>query len=366
MRLHVVSLPHTQTTHDYVFDPFTQKVVKLAKMMLAERHEVFLYAGDENCAPCTEHVPLFTEAERHAWYGENDPNSTRSAPPFSWDPRTGGWPAMAERAARAIAERSISRDLLLLIGGTAQQPIAQALPQLRALEFGVGYEGIFADFCAFESYAWMHYVYGKRRVEDGRYFDVVIPNYFDAEDFHLSETKDEYLLFIGRIIRRKGPHVAAALAERAGMPLVIAGPGATSPRAGCVVGADIEVAGDHIRYVGPVGREARAELMARARAILVPTTYIEPFGGVAIEAAMCGTPVVASDWGAFSETVTPALGRRFSTLREGVAALEGVLGLDPRAVRDSALADYSLEAVGPRYTAWFDRIATLDGAGWYA
>jgi hypothetical protein len=54
------------------------------------------------------------------------------------------------------------------------------------VELGIGYEGSFAKYRVFESYAWMHYTYGKiDQSDNGRFFDCVIPNYFNTEEFPL-------------------------------------------------------------------------------------------------------------------------------------------------------------------------------------
>ena len=54
---------------------------------------------------------------------------------------------------------------------------------------------------------------------------VVIPHYFNIDDFDYSENKKDHLLFIGRLNTGKGIDIAAEAAKRAGVKLVIAGPG---------------------------------------------------------------------------------------------------------------------------------------------
>jgi glycosyltransferase involved in cell wall biosynthesis len=219
---------------------------------------------------------------------------------------------------------------------------------------------------AYESSPWRHHIYGKRGWDDGRPFDTVIPNFFDPDEFpHLNSGRGDYLLFVGRVVRRKGPQIAAEIARRVGMRLVVAGPGPTFVTEGRIEAPEVTVEGD-VTYVGTVGIEERARLMADAAALIVPTLYVEPFGGVAVEAMMCGTPVVASDWGAFVETVDDGVtGYRFSTVQEGVGAVLRAADLSPREIRSRALERFSLAAVRPKYEAWFDRIETLWGNGYY-
>lgn len=351
MHFHLVGLPHTQVTSAFSACPFTEKLWKFCKMMRPRGHRVTLYAGEQSEAEPDEHVVCFSEAERAEFLGARHYTNP------DWSGDHPAWRTFNARAAAAISARAEPRDFVCLTAGHAQKHIADALPDLRTLEYSVGYAGTFSPYRVFESYAWMHMIYGaetKGRAGDanGRWFDAVIPGAVDMAQFPFPTPKDDYYLFIGRLTKRKGHHIAADVCRALGKPLVVAGPG--KPPA-------------HGRYVGVVGPKVRARLMGGARAVFVPTTYVEPFGNVAIEAMACGTPVITTDWGAFTETVVHGVtGFRCRSFAEFVAAAEQAPGLDPQTIRDHVIANYSLEAVAPQYEAYFERLSQLWDGGWYA
>jgi glycosyltransferase involved in cell wall biosynthesis len=128
--------------------------------------------------------------------------------------------------------------------------------------------------------------------------------------------------------------------------------------------------GTHIpqygEYVGAVGPEQRAELMGNAIATFVPTLYLEPFGNVNIESQACGTPVITTDWGAFTETVVEGVtGFRCRSVEEFILATQNVKNLDRKAIRDRAVSLYSVDVIAKQYEKYFNRLMTLWGDGWY-
>lgn len=171
-----MGLPHTQTTPDYVWCAYTAKITKFATMMHRQGHEVYLYAGTENTAECTEHIEVVTEEEREKWFGHYD-----------WDRNVFNgfqhdapwWAHMNLSALEAIQERCEPGDFLGIIAGICQKPLADALPNLLPVEWGIGYSGVWAPYRVYESYAWMHHLAAKRPTDDVRFFDTVIPNFFD-------------------------------------------------------------------------------------------------------------------------------------------------------------------------------------------
>jgi glycosyltransferase involved in cell wall biosynthesis len=327
-------------------------------------YEIILYSSEQNEVENVHQIPIIEEAERYSWFGDGFNTVTT---PLDWNPEQPYWKTMNKRAIQEIIPRSNEGDYLLLIAGICQKPIADQVGNLIPLEWGVGYEGIFSQYCAFESYAWMHYVYARNNIVNGRSYDAVIPNFFDRDDFQLSESRGDYLLYLGRVVERKGPHVASLIAERLGRKLVVAGPGGIDYTPGRLRTTEgLNMSYDNLEYVGEVDSRTRAELLAGADALIVPTLYIEPFGGASIEAMFAGTPVVASDWGAFTETITPEVGRRFRTLGEAADAVNEAVNLDRAAIRQHAIDNYSLEAIHPKYAEWFTRLQSLWGAGWYA
>lgn len=364
--LHLVGLPHTTTTKDITVCAFTTKATKFCRMM--ENDEIILYWGDRNDAPVKEHVVLHTEEERKAWYGDLDPNIL-PAVCGNWDWQDESWRTFNTRAIEELKERVEPHDLILLTGGWASHPIAQAFPNHLVAEWAAGYSGWFAPYVCFESYAWKSHCYGTHNLHDGRFYDTVIPNFFDPDEWQVQDGKDDYLVYLGRLIYRKGVSVAADIARYAGMPLYVAGSGAAEVSEGLIVCHDgTRIEGD-VHYVGTVGVEERSALVGRARALLCPTLYIEPFGAVAVEAQLCGTQSIATDWGAFPELIPAEF--RFHTIAEGVQAVERAIENSEKpgwaeTLQENALAEWSLDAVRPRYERWFDQLLGLWDGGFYA
>lgn len=354
MRFHVCALPHTQITPDFATCAYTEKVRKFCRMMMARGHTVFLYAGEQNTAPCTEHIPCITEAERVLACGRQHFTAA------SFDSNAPHWQLFNAKTVLGIRARAEPKDIICLIGGVAQQPVANAFPHIMAVEYGIGYGGSFAKYRVFESYAWMHHCYGYELAKrgrgahdaDGRFFDAVIPGYFEPDLFPVVTQKSHYLLYVGRMIDRKGIHIAVQVAEATNRPLMMAGPGMPPKH-------------KLVDYIGEVGPQDRATLMGNAHALLAPTLYLEPFGNVVVEAQACGTPTITTDWGAFTETnVQGWTGFRCHTLREFVGAVDAVQALDPHAIAAHARNRYSLDVIGEQYERYFDRLQLLWRKGW--
>lgn len=365
-RFHVVSMPHTQTTKEYNACAYTEKVRKFCVMMKSLGHEVFLYAGEENEAPCDELITIVSKEEQREWFGEYD--FKQKFFNIGFDPSSKYWVVPNARAVAEITKRAQPRDFICVIMGICQKQIADSLPAMSTVEFGIGYEGVFSNYRVYESYAHLHYVQGLMHNDNGRSFDTVIPNYFDPDDFPYREKKDDYFLFIGRMIVRKGPSIAAEVTKRIGSKLLLVGQGVNKIEGNKIIADELTLEGDHLEHLGYADVKRRGELMAGARAVFLCTGYLEPFGGTSIEPMFCGTPVITTDWGAFPENIlNGVVGYRTRTLGEAVWAAQNVDKLDPKVIRQYALDNFSMERCKYLYQAFFEQLYTLwDENGWYS
>jgi glycosyltransferase involved in cell wall biosynthesis len=349
MRFHVVGLPHAQTTLEYTSCAFTEKVRRFSIMMHSLGHTVYLYSGEENTTDCTEHIPCISEQERLDSLNGNHYTLA------SFDNSLPHWVKFNNKIIEEISKRAEQKDFLCFIGGYAHKPIADAFPNMISVEFGIGYPGTFAKYRVFESYAWMHSIYAQHQLAssvNGNFFDAVIPGYLEPHMFPLQEKKEDYYLYMGRMIERKGVQIASEVCKEMGVRLIMAGAGDIIPEYG--------------EYIGAIGQEERAKLMGGAIGFFAPTTYIEPFGNVVIEAQMCGTPTITTDWGAFTETnINGLTGYRCRTFDEFCRAVEDVKKLDPAIISKRAVEIYSLDTIRYKYEAYFKKLETLWGRGWY-
>jgi glycosyltransferase involved in cell wall biosynthesis len=365
-RLHVVALPHTATRkRTYLHCAFTQNTYNFCKMMHERGHHVIHYGGEGSEAPCSEQVTIVSEAERNTWFKSDWDKGELSD--VIYDPSAPYWVTFNTRAIMEIQKRLGDHDIICIIVGYAQAPIVYAFPNRPVCEYAIGYWGTIAPHRNFGCHIWQHYVYGRQGQENGNAFDRAIPHYLDPVDFPLGKHKDDYYLYMGRLIGRKGPHTAAEICKAAGVRLVVAGQGGKASK-GKITFPEGEIVGDHVEYVGHAATpKQRADLMGNAKALFVLTQYIGPFEMVHTEAMTTGCPVITTDYGAFVETVQNGVdGYRIRNMREAVEAVQKVKQLDFRKIHERALARFSLDAIAPQYEEWFNSLYGLWwGKGWY-
>jgi glycosyltransferase involved in cell wall biosynthesis len=187
----------------------------------------------------------------------------------------------------------------------------------------------------------------------------VVPNPIVVEDWPLVTDKHDYLLWMGRVDPVKGAHHAIAAARRSGRRLVLAGPVQCGQDAYFRERLEPHIDGENVVFAGEVGGARRKQLFARAKALLMPIRWAEPFGMVMVEALACGTPVITFPEGAASEIVIDGEnGYHVDDEREMAAAIERVDEIDPLRCRSSVQARYDVSTVAARYETVYESALT--------
>jgi glycosyltransferase involved in cell wall biosynthesis len=202
--------------------------------------------------------------------------------------------------------------------------------------------------------------YQRRQAPDNLDVVAVIGNPIVVDDFPFRSEKDDFLLWIGRLNDDKGPQRAIAAAREADARLLLAGPVQPGEREFFEREVEPQLDGDRIRYIGEVGDEKR-ELYARARALLMPIRWAEPFGLVMTEAMACGTPVIAFPEGSAPELVEHgATGFLVDDESEMAAAVGRLDELDPARCRESAAERFDVAPVTEAHERAYATVSARD------
>jgi glycosyltransferase involved in cell wall biosynthesis len=359
MRFHILGLPHTVTSKEYNACAYTQKVLKFAQGMTRRGHEVLHYGHKDSVLECTEHIPVLDNDDLAKAYGSHDWRKTF----FKFDTNDHAYQTFYRNAIAEVGKRKLKHDFILPFWGSGVRPVCDAHPDLICVEPGIGYAGgHWARWKVFESYAIYHAYCGLGNVGTCRqdWYEVVIPNYFDPEDFVYrgNDEKEDYFLYLGRVYGGKGCDIAFQAAERAGVRLVVAGQKEE--------GYELP---SHVEYVGYADVEKRKQLMSKAKASFVPSQYVEPFGGVQVENLFSGTPTITTDWGSFAENNLHGItGYRCRTMGDFVDAVKAIQQGKIKSEDCRLFANnFSIDSVMPMYEKYFqDILDVYEGKGWYA
>ncbi len=194
-----------------------------------------------------------------------------------------------------------------------------------------------------------------------------VQNGITLERFQFASTKQDYLLWLGRICEEKAPHLAIEAAKLANAPLVLAGKvypftyhqeyfeRAIKPH--------LSDADGRVKFVDSPNLSYKVDLLRNARALLLTSTAEETSSLVAMEAMACGTPVVAFRRGAFPEIVADGVtGFVVETVEEMASALRQVHRLSSVDCRQRVAKQFSAARMAREYEGLYRQVLRESGA----
>jgi glycosyltransferase involved in cell wall biosynthesis len=174
---------------------------------------------------------------------------------------------------------------------------------------------------------------------------------------HFVPSPDDYLVFVGRLSREKGPDRAVEIATALGMKLKIAAKVDEADRD--YYERELVPRFQHplVEFMGELDEPRKLELMGHARAFLMPIDWPEPFGLVAIEAMACGTPVLAFRKGSMPEVIDDGVtGVLVDDIPHALEATRRLLDLPREAVRSTFDRRFSGRRMAEDYVRVYERL----------
>jgi len=379
IRLHLPAIPYTITRPEFSHDAFTGKVLRFPRAMMSRGFEVYHYGVETSETGATKQIELMTKEEwmnlrlesimhldkkltrEEAIIKNNDPTRVIS--------ELSNWSTpLAKEFNRRFREklgenyRGRKTDIVCLPLGRMHEAGITGL-SCTAVETGIGYSGSFTDYRIFEAYSWMSRTLGVEKKQPHNYW-FVVPHAFDIDEFKLSlKPVPKRVGFLGRITTLKGCGIIKEIAKRfPDIEFILCGQGDPAPF------LDVP----NIIYKPPIHGEERSDFLGSCVAFLHLAKYLEPFGCGPVEAQLCGTPVICSDWGGMAETVeqgrTGIRGHTVADYCHGVQmALDGKF--DRSDIRKRAAELFDMYKLAARYEYIFKTILdiyTPGKNGWYS
>ena len=187
----------------------------------------------------------------------------------------------------------------------------------------------------------------------------IIYNALPIGDFPLETQKENYLLFLGRVTPSKGLPEAIAVAQKTDTPLFIIAK--VDPADHDYYEKEIKshIDGKLIHYLGEADFPGKVAYLKKARCLLFPIRWEEPFGLVMVEALACGTPVIAFRRGSVPEIIQDGVnGYIVGTVEEMAAAVKKIGLISSLACRKSVETQFDNKRMVSEYENLFKKLSS--------
>jgi glycosyltransferase involved in cell wall biosynthesis len=193
----------------------------------------------------------------------------------------------------------------------------------------------------------------------------IVHNGLTLDGAPFERRRSDALAFVGRVTPEKGIVEAIEIAKAAERPLRIAAKVGPTPKEQDfnrdVFQPALKAAGSSVEFLGELSTTDRDRLFASSYAVLMPGSWPEPFGLVAIEALACGAPVIAKPVGGLTEIIREGIDGFFGDDVTEMAFQVGRIGeLDRAAIRASVIDRFSAARMADGYEALYRRMLGIE------
>jgi glycosyltransferase involved in cell wall biosynthesis len=189
----------------------------------------------------------------------------------------------------------------------------------------------------------------------------VVYNGVNMPDYSFRTEKDDFVLFLGRASPDKGALRAVLAAKEAGERIVLAVKVAHEEEERHWNDEVLPAMPDDATVLGEITLAEKVDLLSRAKAVLFPIGWDEPFGLVMTEAMACGTPVIATPRGSVPEVIVDGETGFIVSVEDYPAQAAAALGrlgeIDPEHCRAHVQERFSKEAMVAGYEDVFRRVS---------
>jgi glycosyltransferase involved in cell wall biosynthesis len=233
----------------------------------------------------------------------------------------------------------------------------QATPCLVTLHGRLDVPGLAELYEEFRDVPLVSISNAQREPLPGARWQATVYHGLPANLHHCNTEPEGYLAFLGRIAPEKGVDRAIDIAQRAGVPLKIAAK--VDPADQDYFAKEIEprIDGASVQLVGEIDEAQKTAFLGKARALLFPIDWPEPFGLVMIESMACGTPSIAFRHGSVPEVLDDGVtGYVVGSIDEAVAAVGKAQSLDRQRCREGFESRFSAARMANDYHRIYEEL----------